>query len=175
MTTIQNAPESAVPAREEAPRNRTTGLIVTVCVLALAVVALAGWALTDNGNSDSGVPADVIQAVDDYNDAWNNYDGDAFLAMTTDDYIMRSERYGDWTQQDQALTVGDSTTHSWHSEPISEPIGTGDGPWYVALAQHLEADMYPPEGIDGVSTYMVVEEDGLMKINRHIFQAEFME
>ncbi len=177
MTANQTAPSGAGQReQDEAPMNRPTGLIVTVSVLALAVFALSGWALTISFSSDSGVPADVIQAIEDYNDAWNSYDGQAFLAMTTDDYIMHTERYGDWTQQDQALTVGDTVTHDWHSEWIGRPIGTGDGPWYVARAAHLEADMYPPEGIDGLSTFMVVvDDDGVMKIARHTFQAQFME
>ncbi len=170
------AVESDVPAQEEASWNRPTGLIVTVCVVALAVAALGGWALNISRNSDPGVPADVIQTIDDYNDAWNTYDGAAFVEMTTGDYIMHTERYGDWTQASQAATVGDAITHDWHSEWIGEPIGTGDGPWYVARATHLESDMYPPEGIDGLSTFMVVvDDDGVMKIARHTFQAQYME
>lgn len=177
MTANQTAPSSAGQREpQEIPMNRPTGLIVTVSVLALVFVALSGWALTINFNSDSGVPADVIQAIEDYNDAWNSSDGEAFVEMTTDDYIMHTERFGDWTQRSQARQVGDSGTHDWLSEWIGRPTGTGDGPWYVARATHLEADMYPPEGIDGLSTFkVVVDDEGLMKIARHTFQAQFME
>ena len=72
-------------------RSRNRLLTTLVVVLALALLGLGIWAMSARGSiSDTAVSNDIQLLVDDYVDAWNDYDSDAFLSLVTDDYIHES-------------------------------------------------------------------------------------
>jgi hypothetical protein len=46
---------------------------------------------------------------------------------------------------------------------------TGDGPWYVSVVEHFTSTGYGPDGADGVSTFTIVEDGGILKVARHFY------
>lgn len=178
MTGVLEAPEESLAAELDKTQRRVHILSAIVAVLAIALVGLGVWVVYEaTTGPETAVNAEIQQLLDDYAAAWNNYDGDGFLAVVGDDYVMRTGRYGDWTADQQVVPVGDSITHGWHSEVIGEAIMTGEGPWYVSHVQYLTTtdSLLPPEGVYGVSTFKIVDEDGTLKIARHTFSADFYE
>ena len=82
---VEHAPENVASLESTQRRNR--GLTIAVAVLTVITLGLAGWLayllLVPEENS---VSADVAQVAEEYSDAWNNYDGAAFLGLVTADY-----------------------------------------------------------------------------------------
>jgi hypothetical protein len=177
MTATHHAsrPTESPSAPRDAPSGRPTGLLVVIGLLSVALIALGAWAVFSGGDDAASLPPDVDQALTEYNDAWNTSDGEAFIAATTSDYVMHTEQYGDWNQQQQAMTVGDRVTHGWHSEWVGEPIVTAEGPGYGAVETHIDSDMMPEDGITGISTFTIVDDGGQLKVARHTFQSEYYE
>jgi hypothetical protein len=50
---------------------------------------------------------------------------------------------------------------------IGEAIMTGDGPYYVSAVEHFTAPGYGPQGVDGISTFTVVNDGGTLRVARH--------
>lgn len=174
MTTVTERPEALPTAGE----GRTRGLIITVVILAVALLGLGVWAVYDaTAEPETAVTEEIQQLMDEYDLAWENDDAETFLSVVTEDFTMRSERYGSWSAEQQAAVLDDAIHHGWHSEVIGEPIMTGDGPWYVAQVTYLTTtdSLLPEEGVYGISTLKIVEADGVLKVGRHTFSAEFYE
>lgn len=144
-------------------------LIGLVVVLAAAVVGLGAWLIVDGTEtSDTAVTDEVQQLLDDYHDAWNEYDGDAYLRLMTPGGMHVVG--GRATQAAQQATIIEGLDrYDWHVEPIGEPILVGDGPWYVAQANLLTATTYPEGGHEGLSVLTIVNDDGTMRITRHVY------
>jgi hypothetical protein len=49
-------------------------------------------------------------------------------------------------------------------------VVVGDGPWFVAQAlwEDTPNDPSHPDGLDGITTYTVVEDQGVLKIARAV-------
>ncbi len=105
--------------------------------------------------------------------AWNEADGDAFLSLISDDFMIESGRYGSFTGPQQAGYLG--LVAGWHSDLQGESIMVGEGPWYVSASSIITADEYPPEGVHSISTFKIVEEDGTLKIARHFPYGELFD
>ena len=168
-TLTTDVKQPAAPGHgRDAPR--ASRLLVTlVAVLAAAVVALGAWVVIDQtSTSDTAVTGEIQQLLDDYHAAWNDADGDAYLSLVTDNAVFRIGT--DSTPADeQAGYIDNLDAVSWHVEQIGDAIMTGDGPWYVAVANHLTADTYPVEGYDGVSTVTIVDVNGTLRIANHTY------
>lgn len=152
-------------------RRRLRSMSTLVIVLAVALVGLGVWATYDFiTESDTAVPGEIQTLLDDYRDAWNNYDDDAFLGLVTDGY--RFEFAGDVTgAQDQAVAIVASETVDGHVEKVGKTIMYGDGPsYFVAQANHTTS-----EGVDldGISLFTIVKDGDVFKIHRHVFVGSF--
>ena len=106
---------------EEAHRTNRW-LIAAVVVLAIAVVALGAWVVNDlTTTSATEVPAEITTMIDGYTDAWNEYDGDAFLGYVRESDFVHSSSGNTY---DAAATVRVIES----SEPYETQIeNTGDG------------------------------------------------
>jgi hypothetical protein len=106
----------------------------------LAVAAALVLPLTFIGCSDddssSTVPDDVETVLDTYTQAWTDYDGEAFLAVVTDDYRHISEN-GVFDATEQAAGIQAGASFNFTAEAQGDQIGTGDGPYYVAQGNLL--------------------------------------
>ncbi len=150
-------------------RTRNRFLIIALAIVTAAFVALGTWTLVDrSGSSDVAPTAEIQQLLDDYEAAWNDYDGAAFLALVTDGYGF--EISGTTTgAATQALYIDNMGSTSWHVTQVGDAISAGDGPYYVALVDNLTAVDYPVDGVDGVSIVTVVDDGGTLKVDHHVF------
>lgn len=154
---------------------RSRFLTIAVVVLATALVGLGAWVVFDQtGRSETAVPAEIAQLLDDYETAFNTYDGDAFRALVTDDFVVHDDIY--YTVGSELLMVsgserldeaaghlesGASELYEWQIELVGEPIVAGDGPWYVSQVEHASGEGHE---FVGMSTYVVVDQDGTLKV-----------
>jgi hypothetical protein len=168
--------EDTMATTIEAPPAETTGtadhnnrgLIVTIVVLAIALLALGAWAIyQQTAESETAAPAAVEELLNDYGAAWNNYDGEAFLALTTADYVHDNGR----VTYDQARTANlisiDLKAMNWQLEQVGDRIVSGDGPYYTAEVNQLTSGS--TQANDGISTIVVVDTDDGLKVSSHVW------
>ena len=153
-------------------------------ILYLAIVALIATSScsSSDSSSDSGseLPADVPQVVEDYINAITAQDLDAWRETLTDDYIHRRGMYSPETQKRwEGDSYEEDTADPYAKriefftpleyEQLGDPFVTGDGPWFVTIHQRWpDADKDKPGpmiGFEGNATYVVVERDGVMKVD----------
>jgi len=154
-------------------RRRSRLLTILVVLLAAAVVAVGAWAiLAGHGNSDTAVTAEIEELLDDYYTAWNDWDGDAYLTLVTENAVHETS-LGTSTAQSQASFIDGFGAYDWHVERIGEAIMHGDGPWYVAQANLLTANTYPEDGHEGMTVLTIVDDEGTLKVARHVYLGPF--
>ena len=141
----------------------------------LAVAAALVLPLTFIGCSDddssSTVPDDVETLLDAYTQAWTDHDGEAFLAVVTDDYRQISDN-GELDATEQAAGIQAGASFNFTAEAQGDQIGAGDGPYYVAQGNLLKGGGFPDDGVVGISTFTVVDDGGTLKVSEHVFVGE---
>lgn len=169
----RSGPEQTPSTDSRAQRPGRGLLMGLVVVLTAAVIGLAAWVIIDRtSTSDTAVTDDVRELLDAYYTAWNTADGDAYLELVTEDGVFVTSDGAD-SVATQAASIDSLGPYDWRVEGVGEPIMTGDGPWYVAQVDHLTAKMYPEEGYLGISTFTIVEEDGTLLIERHVYTGQY--
>lgn len=149
--------------------NRT--LKVIVIALAVALVGLGAWVIIDRSSTPATAPSDEIAQVwDDYTDAWNNYDGDAFLEITTDDYTFVSEM-GTASATSQAASINGMGRYDWQVTPVGERVMAGDGPWFVTQVNRVQ-DSTMTEPVEGISVMTIVDDGGVLRVANHTFYGD---
>lgn len=149
----------------------------TFAVLTVLVsVGSTAWLLDGRSGDLADPPASVTNQIhhllETYHRAWNEPDRALFLEVVTDDYIMHTELYGDWS----AYMQSNALVESFHSVN-GTPIIAGEGPWYASQVSFVTgtSGAFTPEGVEGISTFKIVEVDGELKIARHTFSADYYE
>lgn len=150
-------------------RLKTTNriLLITAIVLGLLAIGFAAWAVYGlNTEPDNAVSTEIQSLVDDYEAAWNNYDGDAFLALVTDDF-RGDYGSGEIGAAYQASEINYMLgNYDWSIERIGDPTMSGDGPWYVVTTQRLTNTTGTSHG---VSVLTVVDDGGMLRIAEHLW------
>jgi hypothetical protein len=174
MTTLTDREEKTTTgtgvdsSRTGHPERGNRTLKAIVIALTVALVGLGAWVIIDRSSTSDTAPSDdVAQVWSDYVDAWNNYDGDAFLALVTPDYTFVN---GDSTTnaESQARAIATADTVDWHVTMLGEPTMAGDGPWYVAQVNKVEMSSLP-EPLEGISVLTIVDIGGELKVANHTF------
>lgn len=168
--------EHQIPARAS---TRGRGLIAGLVVVALALGGLGGWVLGDRLQG-SDIPSDVEGVIADYLDAWEAKDETAVRAATTKDFFIAERIYNPTAERQGAIGLEEQIDDDidgvvfrgflfdWNNESRGEPLVVGDGPWFVSYDESWFIDRtIDIVHYDGVATYVVVEEDGVMKIASH--------
>lgn len=163
-TTIEKTSTEQLPALE-ASRKTSRRLLITIIVLAVALVAMAAWVIYDQAAEPAAAPTAEVQALyDDYLAAWNNADFDAFIAVTTDDYIFNSfNRTFNREEQGTTLTgaFGNVTV-----EQVGDLMMTSSGDEvYLAAAETVRSGVT----YYGVSAYRIEETDTGLKVAQHFW------
>lgn len=134
MTTMIDSKETVVAPGPETVERRTRGLGLGVVILTNLVLAMGAWIIYDFNQGAATAPtSEMSQLVDDYTTAWNDYDGEAFLALTTPGH--RFERAGGcvFNQTEQAVQLESTYPQfAWQVENMGPSIAVGEGPWYVS-------------------------------------------
>ncbi len=172
MTTMIDSEETGAVPRLETMERRTRGLGIAVVILAGLVLALGAWIIYDISQGASTAPsAEMTQLLDDYDSAWNNYDAEAFLALTTAGYRFTSAGGSEFRRVDQASEIETRLPmFTRQFENLGEPIVTGHGPWYVSTPVHTTTNIREAEGI---SILTVVDIDGVLQVSDHRIIGDF--
>jgi hypothetical protein len=176
MATITRSPE-LLEERTDLVQDRVRPWQIATLILAMALAGIGGWAIFGDSEpaaaSATAASAQVEQLLDAYSAAWADADAESFLALISDDYVIETDLYGSFTGPDQARNLG--TVPGWHSERLGDPLMVGNGPWYVSVGTSITAEAYPPEGVQSVSVFKVVENNGALEIAAHYAFAEIFE
>jgi len=173
MTDLTSRPEEVDDGRLKKANDRVRFLTTTVIVLAAALMGLGAWAVYDQTTAPETVPEEIQTLIDDYLDAFNNYDGEAFLELVTTDYAqdMASHPISLVQQAAEAVEMMKGMKErDWQETQIGEPMMIGDGPWFVSVAErHTATSGYGPGGANGISTFTIVDDGGSLKVARHTY------
>ncbi len=172
MTTMIESEETVAVPRLETMERRNRGLGIAIVVLAILVLALGAWTIYDFSQGAATAPSsEMTQLLDDYDTAWNNYDGEAFLALTTAGYKFTTAGGREFRELDQAFAIGNTLPmFAWRFENQGEPIVTGHGPWYVSTPIQTTTNI---READGHSILTVVDIDGVLQVSDHRIIGDF--
>ena len=135
----------------------------------LALTLLVG-ACSDDDSGDAAdgtqteVPAEVNQLLDDYAAAVEAADGDAVLTYLTDDFTWSSDLASEQGREAYAATI--DGYDDFTVETIAERTAVGNEVWYVVASPE---EISGPGGTDeGLSVYRVVRsgDDWLIELHR---------
>lgn len=177
MTTLTDREEKTTTTGTEVEQTRSghphggnRTLKAIVIFLAVALVGLGAWVIIDRSSTPATAPSDdIAQLWDDYIDAWSNYDGDAFLELTTDDYTFVSEM-GTAGAASQAAFINGSGRYDWQVTPVGDPAMAGDGPWFVSQVHLIEDNRSGP--VEGISVLTIVDDGGVLRVANHTFYGD---
>jgi hypothetical protein len=163
--------ERARPTEPPHPRSRT--LITAVAVLASVVLVLGAWVVYDQV-TEPAMPGDVQQVIDDYLRAWEERD-EAAIRATTDDFVINEYIYredadtGEIALYEHIVDDIDGVVmrgfnYTWENAQYGQPLVVGDGPWVVTVEENW---VYTMQHYDGLAHYIVVDEEGTLKVANH--------
>ena len=179
-TTAHDTDTNSHAPPPEPPRH-STALWVAVGVLVVAVIALAAWVIVERGSdADSAMPEDIEALIDDYLEAWEQRDEEAMRNIVTLDFVVNEYYYEGSIDRvfmtevisddlEGVLNVGFSPRREWTTEQVGDPIIVGEGPWFVAIGENWILETWRA---DGMAHYVIVEENGKLKIANHYWAGE---
>jgi len=168
---VKNAPESVGSLESTQRRNR--GLTIAVAVLTVITLGLAGWlAYVMLAPEENAVSEDVAQVVEEYGDAWNNYDGAAFLGLVTAGYQFYNPvgLPAENAEDTAAMISTDLKSNGWAVERYGPAQMIGDE-YTVQVSQLGVTSNYGVVGDEGISVMTLVNEDGAWKVQQHVWVA----
>lgn len=169
MTTLESPPPSEIPETTEThePKKASKGLLAVIVILVLAVVGVGLWAIVDsNDSSSASLPSGAEEALDGYMDASSTYDGEAFLAVVTDDYLFEAYNVSEDATAHAATITDEWSDISFAVEVTGDSAVAGDDTGYV-VAEPQAASWAGQSGQDGMSVFTLVEVDGTWLIQSH--------
>lgn len=169
MTAMIDQSETVADPRQETLERPTRGLWIAIVILGVLVLGFGAWIIYDYTQDSALAPgAEIEQLVEDYTDAWNSYDGEAFLATTQEGYTFTSNA-GTFDRTEQLFNIENVLPElAWQVESLYEPLAVGDGPrWFVTVPSETSDNVR--DFVEGVSVITVVERDGTYLITGHIF------
>jgi len=162
--------EGPLERENQALKKRIRGLGWLAGILAVAAIALGAWLFAELSSSDgASLPSEVQAAYDGYTAGWAAHSGPEAIAFTTDDFIFFNG-VQELNRVTAAQTITYSRTIDFRVEVI-DSIATGDGPYYLTMTETVYFAT-SPEGLNGVSTYTIVNDGGTWKIQRHEFTGD---
>lgn len=159
-TTIETHPPAG---RLETAERNNRWLVITIVVLAVALVALGTWVVYDLASQpETAATGDIKALYDDYNGAYMEADTEAFLDSTTEDYTLNS--FGMTIgRSDQAATI--TGLRDFQVERIGDLVVMSEGAnYFVAAAEQVT---YLGADYVGISAYRVIETEAGLKIAEH--------
>lgn len=135
--------------------------------LLFLLVAACGQQSTDEAS------AELVQLLDDFRAAVNDYDGEAVQALVTDDYVSH-ESYYDWVgsqllfspgniELDEVLAglEGYLALDQYQYGDVGAASVFGDGPWYVTQYEEVTSVDYEYQG---TAVYVVEDQEGTLRL-----------
>lgn len=154
--------------------------LLLVGVAALLIGLGAGW-LAFSPEAPDDVDREIQALVDDYVAAWNVQDGQAVVALMTEDGMHYSggaglgkEAASDSPAHSLAYFVEHHTAGATFHSVGDGIIRTTDGPPYV-VANMIEVGNGASDSFQWVEVYKIVPEDGVLRIQVHSTLIEGMD
>jgi hypothetical protein len=98
-------------------RDANRFLVVLAVVSTAAAAVLGGWLMIDRTSSSGTATTDEVQElIDRYYAAWNDWDGDAYLALVTDDARFEDSA-GTASAAPMAVAIEWLASIDWTSRP----------------------------------------------------------
>ncbi|MDC3402484.1 hypothetical protein OAX95_00945 [bacterium] len=168
--TTERPPADELPS--EGHRDRHRIVYVVTAILAVATIVLGGILLFGDDSGDgASMPSEVEQVLDQFLEAVNADDFEAFEAVVTPEFrrpMYLGNLYGgppdrnvDGIEYYRNRLDGHPT---WDGVQIGDPIVRGDGPWFVSFAETWKATAWKGQ-LEVISTYALVERDGTILID----------
>ena len=149
-------------------QRRLRALTTTVIVLAVALIGLGAWVIYDLvTESDTAATGEIETLLEDYQTAWNEYDGEAFLALVTDNFVHEYAGFSS-DADSTAAQIESNEVFENNIETLGEPIMSGDGPTYYVA----QVDVLTSQGdaeLQGVSLFTIVDDADVLRIQQHVF------
>ena len=140
-----------------------------IAVLAAALALPFSMMACSDDEPANAVPDDVWTVVEDYRQAWNDYDSEAFLGLVTENYHFVMNGTETDAQTQAGYISGTMQSTEWEGTNVGDSIVAGDGPYYVAVTNRLTTAA-TPDGVEGLSTITVVDDDGVLKVSEHVYE-----
>ena len=155
---------------EEAHRSNRW-LIAAVVVLAIAVVALGAWVVSDLMATDAAeVPTEVAALLDDYTGTWNDYDGDAFLGYVRDTGYVHSSYGSTYDSAETAAIIDGWEEFGFQVEVTGERLIVGEGSTKWVVQPNRVTSNTNHVGAAGFSIFSVTESsDDVWVVTRHAY------
>jgi Tfp pilus assembly protein PilV len=166
---VEHAPEDVGSLESTQRKNR--GLTIAVAVLTVITLGLAGWlAYLLVVPEENAVSSDVAQVLEDYTDAWNNYDGAAFMGLVTADYKFyeAAGQPAEDAEGTAAMISNDLEGFDWAVEQQGAAQMIGDEYTVHVSSLDVTSTNVGPDN-EGVSVLTLVNQDGVWKVKQHIF------
>lgn len=172
MTATLTRPETVVEEQLELVSQRSRGLWVALAILAIAVLGLGTWIVVDMFRSSEVTPSgEIASLLDDYTAAWNEYDGDAMLELTTPGFTFTAAGGMKLDRADTATHVANELpAHRFSMERPGFPVMMGDGPWYVAMPVHTTTNI---READGIAILTIMNQGDTYLVVRHTVTGDF--
>ena len=157
MATVDEGRHEVTAPRTMSPTNWST--LAVAALVALVVGFGIGWLAF----RDTGVPSDVEQLVEDYEQAWLEGDGARAVGYMTSDARFVSPRYvaaGGVSGDDLATHISTSPVGGLEFKGIEHVVGETP---YVVVTTGSFANR------DGIGVYYIVEEAGELKIAHNAY------
>ena len=147
-------------------------------VASMCVPACSNGDDAAGADGDGTAGADIDQLLDDYLTAWEENDVAAFEAIVSDRwYVLNEYIYEEVGSDFPVKVVSDNAEEAafkvefnsgWQIEQIGDRIITGDGPWFVSVAENwIPTGESETIDLEGHASYAVVEQDGILKVTNH--------
>ena len=122
---------------------------------------------------ENGLSNDVAQVTEEYNEAWNNYDGAAFMGLVTADYQFydTAGQPGENAEEIAAMISSDLAGNDWAVENQGSPQMIGD----ESTVKVTQLNITSSNGAfddEGVSVLTLVNQDGAWKVQQHTFDGQ---
>ena len=167
MSTTLDTP--SVDHKLEEAHRTNRWLIAAVVVLAIALVALGAWVVTDlTATSATEVPEEIAEMLEGYRAAWADYDGEAFLGYVREMDYVHSSAMGTYNAAETAALINRGESWGTQHESLGEGISVGDGPTKYVVMPSRTTWTDNPEGNVGFSIFTVNDwsDDGWVVV-RH--------
>ena len=172
MTDVTDRPPTKAAEVDSVKRTNRL-LVITVVVLAMALVGLGAWALLDDGSSEAAPPAAVEQVIASYEEARNTLNPELFESIVTDDFtapyttftVGASQVWDTGTSTRTDVLHGLTTSEGWVAWEVSrvgDPTSVGDGPWHVSVPTVW---VISGGAWEGIAVYTVVDDGGTLLLS----------
>ena len=169
-----DATTPVTPVAEPATSSRGRLLAILFGIAMLVLGLVGGWMLTSDGDDtgtwggeiDDAILSEIDELLDEYWAGWDSGDGDAVVAlMATDGWFSSINTADGGHSGDQLVAYVNSYDNLEFTQVGPTTVIESLAGYEVVGAERV--DQYNPEPLWALDHYVIVEEDGQLRIASH--------